>query len=87
VADSEPRPKTRAKISPRLMAASILVALMIAFIAENTRRTKIRFIVPIVTAPVWIALFVATAVGVVAGVLMARHRRGAAGTHRVPPAE
>jgi uncharacterized integral membrane protein len=72
VAESKPR----LSITPRLVAGSILVAAMVVFIAENTRRTRIRFIVPVVTAPVWTALFVATAVGVLAGALIARHRRG-----------
>ena len=73
VAEKESR---RPAVTRRLVAASALVAILVAFIVENTRRTRIRFIVPIVTVPVWIALFAATVIGVLAGALMARHRRG-----------
>lgn len=71
MSDSPPR---RA-ISPRLIAAAVLIVLVIVFIAENTGRTKIRFIVPVVNVPVWIALFAAALVGTAAGVLLSRHRR------------
>jgi uncharacterized integral membrane protein len=74
VAEKESR---RPAVTRRLAAAAVLVAILIVFIVENTRRTRIRFIVPIVTVPVWIALFAATVIGVVAGALIARHRRGA----------
>jgi uncharacterized integral membrane protein len=74
VAEKESR---RPAVTRRLVAAAVLVAILIVFIVENTRRTRIRFIVPIVTVPVWIALFAATVIGVVAGALIARHRRGA----------
>ena len=60
---------------PRLIAALVLVVLLVVFIFENTRRTKIRFIVPQFTAPLWVALAVATLVGAAAGALAARHRR------------
>ena len=66
----------RPAVTRRLTAAAVLVAILVVFIVENTRRTRIRFIVPIVTVPVWIALFAATVIGVVAGALIGRHRRG-----------
>ena len=62
------------RLGPRGIAAIVLVVLAIIFIVENTRRAKIRFIVPQVNAPVWLALLVAAALGAVAGALVV-HRR------------
>ena len=47
------------RFHPRLVLAVVVLALVLVFIIENPRETKIRFIVPQVTAPLWIALFVA----------------------------
>ncbi len=54
-------------LTQRLVLAVVLVALVFVFIVENPRETKIRFIVPRVTAPLWIALFVAAILGALAG--------------------
>lgn len=48
---------------PRLVLGVLLVVLVFVFIVENPRETKMRFIIPQVTAPLWIALFVAAALG------------------------
>ena len=69
--------KSRPVVTRRLVAATALVAILVVFIFENTGHTRIRFIVPIVSVPLWIALFAATVIGVAAGALIARHRRGA----------
>lgn len=61
------------RFHPRLVLAVVLVALVFVFIVENPRETKIRFIVPQVTAPLWIALFVAALLGALAGGIIARH--------------
>jgi uncharacterized integral membrane protein len=61
------------RIPPRLVVGLVLAMLIIVFIAENNRRTKMRFLLPEVTAPLWTALFVAALLGGVAGALIARH--------------
>jgi len=58
---------------PRIVVGAILVVLIIVFIIENTRQTKMRFLIPQVTAPLWTALFVATLLGAFVGALVARH--------------
>ncbi|MDQ6797899.1 MAG: hypothetical protein M3011_07760 [Actinomycetota bacterium] len=62
------------RVSPRLVVGAVLVVLLIVFVFENTTKTKIRFIVPEVTAPLWVALLGAALVGALAGALLARHR-------------
>jgi len=62
-------------LTPRRVAGLIVVALAIVFAAENTRRTRIRFIVPIVTTWVWLALLVALVLGFAAGALFSHRRR------------
>jgi uncharacterized integral membrane protein len=61
------------RISPRLVVGLVLAVLILLFVAENNRRTKMRFLVPEVTAPLWTALFVAALLGGVAGALLTRH--------------
>jgi uncharacterized integral membrane protein len=64
---------SRTRLQPRLVVGAVVVVLIIVFIVENTRQTKMRFLVPQVTAPLWTALFVAVLLGVLAGVLITRH--------------
>jgi uncharacterized integral membrane protein len=64
----------RRRISADTVVAIILLVLGIVFVAENTRRTKIRFIVPEVRVQVWVALVVSLAVGVIIGWLFERRR-------------
>jgi uncharacterized integral membrane protein len=61
------------RISPRLVIGLVLGLLILVFIVENNRRTKMRFLLPEVTAPLWTALFVAALLGGIAGALIARH--------------
>ena len=61
------------RIPPRLFVGLVLGLLIVVFIAENNRRTKMRFLLPEVTAPLWTALFVAALLGGMAGALIARH--------------
>ena len=61
------------RIPPRLVGGLVLALLIVVFIAENNRRTKMRFLVPEVTAPLWTALFAAALFGGIAGALIARH--------------
>ena len=61
------------RIPPRLVVGVVLTLLLLLFVAENNRRTKMRFLVPEVTAPLWTALFAAALLGGLAGALIARH--------------
>jgi uncharacterized integral membrane protein len=61
------------RIPPRLVVGLVLSLLIVVFIAENNRRTKMRFLLPEVTAPLWTALFVAALLGGITGALIARH--------------
>ena len=67
----KPDPKTR--LNPRLVLGVVLGVLVFIFVVENWRETKIRFLIPQVTAPLWIGLMVAALLGAVAGGLIARH--------------
>lgn len=62
------------KVSGRLIASVILIAAIAVFVFENTDRTEIRFLIPRVRAPLFVALFVAALVGAAAGALMARRK-------------
>jgi len=56
-----------------LVVGAVLVVLLIVFIFENTTKTKIRFIIPEVAAPLWVALLGSALIGAVAGALLTRH--------------
>jgi uncharacterized integral membrane protein len=60
--------------TPRQIVGAALGILALIFIFENTRKVKIRFIVPEVTSPLWVALIVSVLLGVVIGLLLQRHR-------------
>ncbi len=68
------RSERRFPFSARQTAALVLLVLAVIFILENRRSTTIRFLVPEVTAPLWLALLVSVVIGVVAGALMGRNR-------------
>jgi uncharacterized integral membrane protein len=69
--------ESQSRVSPRLVAGVVLVVLLVVFTFENRQQTKIRFILPQVTAPLWVALLGAALIGAVAGALLSRHRRDA----------
>ena len=56
------------------MAAGVLLVLAVVFVFENTEETEIRFVLPKVRTPLWVALAVTMIVGVVVGFLLARSR-------------
>ncbi|MGI8777117.1 MAG: hypothetical protein ACR2LJ_06945, partial [Acidimicrobiales bacterium] len=73
---SEPmNEQSQSRVSPRLVLGAVLVVLLVVFTFENRAKTKIRFIIPEVTAPLWVALLGAALIGAVAGALLSRHRR------------
>ena len=65
----------RSGVSPRLIAAVAIVALLVVFIIQNTRKTRIRFLIPNIDAPLWVALFVSMLLGGAVGALIARNRK------------
>lgn len=58
--------ESKRRIGPREIFGLIALAVLIVFIFENTRRVKIRFIVPEVKAPLFVALLAAALVGALA---------------------
>ncbi|HEX3393084.1 MAG TPA: LapA family protein [Acidimicrobiales bacterium] len=67
--------QSQSPVSPRLVVGALLVVLLVVFTLENRQQTKIRFILPEVKAPLWVALLGAALIGAVAGALLSRHRR------------
>ena len=67
--------KSHSRVSPHLVAGAVLVGLLVVFVFENRAQTKIRFILPEVTAPLWVALLGAALVGAVTGALLTRGGR------------
>ncbi|MEU6530280.1 LapA family protein [Streptomyces sp. NPDC046928] len=63
-------------LTPRRIAALVLLALGLVFIFENTEDTEIRLLVPVVTMPLWVALLGMGVIGALVGALsLARRRR------------
>jgi len=59
------------RLGPRGIASILVAILIVVFIAENTRRVKIRFIAgPEVSTPVWLALVIAAVFGLLVGYLV-----------------
>ncbi len=66
--------QSESRVSPRLVVGAVLVVLLIVFTFENRSRTDIRFIIPVVTTPLWVALMGSALIGAVAGALLTRHK-------------
>jgi uncharacterized integral membrane protein len=62
-------------LTPGRTAVLVLTALALVFIFENTRKVKIRLIVPQITMPLWGALLITFVVGLLAGLYTGRARR------------
>ena len=45
------------------------------FILQNRRRTTLRFLIPELMTPLWVALFASVLIGLIAGVLLAYRRK------------
>ena len=67
-------PEGERRISADTVAAIVFVVLGLVFVFENTRKTKIRFIIPEVRVQVWVALVASLALGVAIGWLLERRR-------------
>lgn len=58
--------ESKKKFGPREIGGLVALVLLVVFIVENTRRVRIRFIIPEVKAPLFVALLVAALVGALA---------------------
>ncbi len=64
----------RNPLSPHTAVALALLVLAAVLIVENRHSTTIRFLIPEVTAPLWLALFIAGMLGIAIGILLTRKR-------------
>ncbi|MDR1999206.1 MAG: LapA family protein [Frankiaceae bacterium] len=71
---SSPEPSSRSWLTSRTVGAAVIVAISIIFVLENTQRVRVRFLVPKVSAPLWLALVVAFALGAAFGLFLSRRR-------------
>lgn len=69
VSDSD---SSRLPFSGRQVAGGALLLVAVIFVLQNRSSTTIRFLIPEITAPLWVALFVSVLLGVLAGGLLAR---------------
>ncbi|MCZ7415248.1 MULTISPECIES: LapA family protein [unclassified Streptomyces] len=72
------QPRTPARSRPavrRLIGFALITAIALVFIFENTTSVEIRLLIPEVTMPLWGALLIAWALGILGGMFMLRYRR------------
>jgi uncharacterized integral membrane protein len=62
-------------VTPRGIAVLVLAALLLIFVFENTRHTRIRLLIPLVTMPLWLALLGSGVIGALCGALAMSRRR------------
>lgn len=71
-----PGASRRFPFTARQVAGLVSLVLAVVFILENRVKTTVRFLVPRVSAPLWVALLVSALAGVVGGALLTyRHDR------------
>lgn len=63
------------RVPPRVWLALVLVLLALVFILQNRQEAAIQLFLVVVTAPLWIALLVCVAVGILIGALLGRRGR------------
>ncbi|ANW17369.1 lipopolysaccharide assembly protein LapA domain-containing protein [Streptomyces clavuligerus] len=81
-AKDTPRGARRARTSggardwftPGRIAVTVLAALAIVFIFENTREVRIRVLIPVVTMPLYLALLAMFVIGALCGGYVFRRR-------------
>lgn len=61
-------------LTPRRVVAIVLAALGLAFIFQNTRRTRIQLLFWEVTTPLWLALLAVAVIGMIVGWMLQRRR-------------
>ncbi|MCX5386567.1 LapA family protein [Streptomyces sp. NBC_00083] len=62
-------------VTPARIAVLVLAVLALVFIFENTRRVKIRLLIPEVTMPLYLALLAVFVVGLCCGYFLRRRNR------------
>jgi uncharacterized integral membrane protein len=62
-------------ISPKLVVASILVAIVIVLAAVNSKKVKVDFVVADVTLPLFVVIVGAAVVGLVIGYFLGRREK------------
>ncbi len=67
--------RNRFPYSGRQVAALILVIVAMIFVLQNRRSTKVRFLIPELVTPLWVALFVSVLAGIIVGALIAYRRK------------
>ncbi|WP_410535782.1 DUF1049 domain-containing protein [Streptomyces sp. KL2] len=60
--------------SPGRVLVLLLLAATLVFVFQNTARTEIRLLVPIVTMPLWVALLIPGVIGLLSGMYLVRRR-------------
>ncbi|MDT0307892.1 DUF1049 domain-containing protein [Streptomyces sp. DSM 44917] len=60
--------------TPLRIGVAAIAVLTLVFIFENTRRTRIRLLVPEVTMPLYLALLGTALIGALCGMYLARRR-------------
>jgi uncharacterized integral membrane protein len=68
------QPRRRPQVSAGQIGAALLLVVGLVFVFENTRTVPIRFLVPEVESPLWLALLITFLLGVIVGYLLSRHR-------------
>ncbi|MFJ8629734.1 DUF1049 domain-containing protein [Streptomyces sp. NPDC093568] len=62
-------------MTPARIAVLVLAVLALIFIFENTGKTEIRLLIPLVTMPLWLALLGTAVIGALFGAYFMRRRR------------
>ena len=73
--DRDDSPEPKGPVSPQLILAVIVIALLVVFVFQNTSSTQVRFLIPKVKTPLWVALFASMVLGGIAGALLSRRKR------------
>ncbi|MTE21613.1 hypothetical protein F0L17_21345 [Streptomyces sp. TRM43335] len=61
-------------MTPGRALVFLLLVAGIVFVFQNTGRTEIRLLVPVVTMPLWVALLIPGAIGLLTGMYLVRRR-------------
>jgi putative membrane protein len=64
----------RRRISPRLVIALVVTALVAIFIAQNRETVRIQLFAVTLTSPMWLILVIMVVLGLVFGYLIGRRR-------------
>ncbi|GAA3647647.1 LapA family protein [Streptomyces fenghuangensis] len=61
-------------LTPGRVLVLLLLAATLVFVFQNTERTEIRLLVPVVTMPLWVALLIPGVIGLLSGMYLVRRR-------------